>query len=236
MRRAALGFLVGVALAAPAWAEITAAQFVDPTGRYGHGVLGDAIEYGALEYTVQEGGKTRRLRITLPQDHVFEDIAPRLADVDGDGLPEIIVVETDMRQGAALAIYGVNGKITETPHIGQSNRWLAPVGVADLDGDGAVELSYVDRPHLARVLTVWRFQDGALEKVATQTGHTNHSIGQDYITGGVRTCGGVVEMITLSPDWSRIYATRLIDDALERRDIGPNEKGASVERALDCNF
>lgn len=233
MRAAAGLLLAGGLIAAPVVAEITAAEFTEPTSRYAHGVLGDAVEYGALEYTVETDGGTQRLRITLPADHVFEDVAPRLADVDGDGLPEIIVVETDMRQGAALAIYGKGGKIAETPHIGQSNRWLAPVGIADLDGDGAVELAYVDRPHLARILTIWRYEDGKLTRVATQSGHTNHRIGQDFISGGLRDCGSAVEMITFSPDWSRVQATRLVSDELMSHDVGANTQGAA-DRAMDC--
>jgi hypothetical protein len=46
--------------------------------------------------------------------------------------------------------------LAATPHIGSANRWLAPIGAADLDGDGRVEIAYVDRPHLARTLRIWR--------------------------------------------------------------------------------
>ena len=38
---------------------------------------------------------------------------------------------------------------------------LAPLGAADLDGDGKIELAYIDRPHLAKILRIWRFDDGA---------------------------------------------------------------------------
>jgi hypothetical protein len=71
--------------------------------------------------------------------------------------------------------------------IGQRNRWLAPIGAADLDGDGRVEIAYVDRPHLARTLRVWRSRPGGtLTEIATATGLTNHRIGEAFITGGIR--------------------------------------------------
>ncbi|KKK71257.1 hypothetical protein LCGC14_2915730, partial [marine sediment metagenome] len=164
----------------------------------------------------------------------FEDIAPRLVDVTGDGAPEVLVIETDVNRGAALAIYGPEGKITETPHIGQSNRWLAPLGAADLDGDGAIEIAYVDRPHLARVLRVWRFANGSLSEVAQMEGLTNHRIGEQYISGGIRDCGGVPEVVLADADWQRVVAVTLKDGQLAQRDIGPFAGAESFAAALAC--
>ena len=148
---------------------ILSATFTDPTTRYAHGVLGDAIEWGTLEVEVgNQTGATSGLfsgkrsvtwRFTLPQELVFEDTEPRLWDVTGDGDPEIVDVQSHRDFGARLVILGVPDgasgadaapvQIGETPFIGQTNRWLAPVGAADLDGDGKIEVGYIDRPHLA---------------------------------------------------------------------------------------
>ncbi|MCW8842858.1 MAG: VCBS repeat-containing protein [Rhodobacteraceae bacterium] len=213
-------------------AEIVSARYTEPTTRYDHGILGDAIEYGALEMRLRNGQK---LRLTLPESRVFEDIAPRLVDVDFDGLPEVTVIETSIEKGARLAIYGEKGLIAATPFIGRTHRWLAPLGAADIDGDGAMELAYIDRPHLARVLRVWRFEDGQLTHVADLQGLTNHQIGQDYISGGIRSCTGVSEIITANGDWSRIMATRLAGARLIARDIGPFFGRKSLEAALLCD-
>lgn len=222
--------------AAPATAQvITAAEFSQPTTRYGHAILGDAIEYGGLILTLDDGsGTPRAVEITLPQDHVFEDVAPRLWDVTGDGAPEVVVVETDVTAGGALAIYGPDGKITETPHIGRANRWLAPIGAADLDGDGHIEIAYVDRPHLARVLRVLRFQDGALHDVTQAAGVTNHRIGEADIAGGIRDCGTGPEMIVATANWTRLLAVRLRDGDLSATDIGPHRDRASFVEAMAC--
>ncbi|KIN64519.1 Integrin [Sulfitobacter noctilucicola] len=225
--------LFGTVLAAPAAAEqITAAHFVEPTTRYAHAVLGDAIEYGALRIEVTGLGS---VLVRLPKDHVFEDVAPRLWDVDGDGNPEVVVIETDVTQGAALAIYGPEGKITETPHIGRPNRWLAPIGAADLDGDGLIELAYVDRPHLAKTIRVWRFEAGALKPVADLAGFTNHRIGEDNIAGGIRTCNGGPEMIVATGDWTRLSAVSFAEDAFTVQDIGAHDGRGSFATALRCD-
>ncbi|MGR3712331.1 MAG: FG-GAP repeat domain-containing protein [Shimia sp.] len=217
--------------AAPVVAEIVGARYTAPTTRYAHGVLGDAIEYGVLELRMR-GGKT--VTITLPESRVFEDIAPRVVDVTGDGAPEAVVVESSQRGGARLAIYTEAGLLAATPHIGQTNRWLAPVGVADLDGDGFVELAYIDRPHLAKTLRVWRFKDGALREVAKRKGLTNHRIGEDFISGGIRTCEDGPEMITVDAAWQKVMATTFDGTRLEVQALGPFSGQASLRAALEC--
>lgn len=213
---------------------IVEARYADPTTRYAHGVLGDAIEWGALELVVEDWAHKTKVKIKLPEDRVFEDVAPRLVDVDGDGKPEVVVVESQLNTGAQLAVYNESGKIASTPHIGRSNRWLAPVGVADLDGDGHVELAYIDRPHLAKTLRIWRYKDGALVHVVDQVGLTNHRIGERDIGGGLRDCDGGIEMITASADWSRVIATRLNGDQLVMQDVGKHTGRASLNAALNC--
>lgn len=58
------------------------AWYEKPTKRYDHGVLGDAIEAGSLVVFDNAG---RKYEVVLPETFVFEDITPRIADLDGDG-------------------------------------------------------------------------------------------------------------------------------------------------------
>ncbi|WP_163849297.1 FG-GAP repeat domain-containing protein [Pseudooceanicola aestuarii] len=237
MRRlSATALVAGLGLAwltaAPLSAQaITGAQYAAPTTRYAHGILGDAVEWGALVLTLSDG--TRR-RHVLPQRLVFEDTAPRLADLDGDGAPEVIVVESDRRKGARLAIWSGAGRMTATPHIGQANRWLAPVGAADLDGDGRMEIAYVDRPHLARVLRIWRYSDTTLTQVASAAGLTNHRIGWPDIPGGLRRCDKGVEMVLASADWRQVIAARFDGQKITARAIAPLADKDSLNAALTC--
>ncbi|MBB3993002.1 hypothetical protein GGR95_000621 [Sulfitobacter undariae] len=245
-RRAVLPLCVWLAGAGTALAAetITSARFTEPTSRYAHGVLGDAEEWEALEIktnnasndTLSSNAVLRKntYTIRLPLTSVFEDVAPRLADVDGDGNPEVVVVETSVTQGASLAIYDAKGKRAATPYIGTRNRWLAPVAVADLDGDGFVELAYIDRPHLMKTLRVWRFENGALSEIATFGGVTNHRVGETDIAGGLRDCGTGPEMIVANANWTRLMAVTLQNASLVARDIGPHKNRNSFNRALEC--
>ena len=247
MRRAAQGLLA--ALLAVLWAGaavatppnvILKAVYSEPTGRYAHGILGDALEWGALVLTVDQCAdcETRQIRkftLRLPENRVFEDLEPRIVR-DEFGMTYVMVVETDLELGARLALYTANGLSHATPFIGRSNRWLAPVGVADLDGDGVPEIAYVEKPHLSRELKIWRFHEDRLEYLTALSGLTNHRIGEDFISGGIRDCGEGPEMITANADWSGIMATRFDGSRLTTRRIAAFDGRAGFAAALDCKF
>ncbi len=228
---------------------ILSARYIEPTTRYDHGILGDAVEWGGIEIVTgaSRGDPAKTLlstkreftwQIVLPEDRVFEDVEPRLWDVTGDGAPELVLVLTRLDLGASLLVVGlVDGKpaeIAATPHIGATHRWLAPIGAADLDGDGFVEIAYVDRPHLARTIRVWRFRDGALGHVADLPGYTNHRIGEDNIAGGIRDCGQGPEMIVANAGWTEVAAVTFDGQRFAARSLGPHRSRASFATALAC--
>ncbi|WP_088623712.1 VCBS repeat-containing protein [Oceanicola sp. 22II-s10i] len=204
---------------------------------YGHDVFGGLAHGKSLTIHVRVPGEARitcPAGVVLPDGQVFEDIAPRLVDLTGDGLPEVVTVVSSVTRGAALAVYDRRGRLVAmTPPIGQANRWLAPAGFGDLDGDGRIEIAYVDRPHLAKVLRIWRLEGGRLREVAAAEGFTNHRIGDRVIHGGVRDCGQGAEVLTADGAWSRLLATRLRDGRIVARDLGAYSARA-MDRALDC--
>ena len=217
-------------------ADLAAAWFAGATTIYDHGILGDAVEAAMLTVQVQ-GRDCPVVTVAAGAGHVFEDTAPRLADLDGDGRDEVIVVRSSLTKGAQLALYGLrDGALTllaATPYIGQTHRWLAPVGAGDLDGDGRIEVAYIDRPHLDRVLRIWRFDGASLTEAYRVPGLTNHRIGDRTITGGIRTCDGGTEAVTADAGWSRVVATRIAGDRAVMRDLGPMGPDA-LSAALRC--
>lgn len=158
--------------------DISRAWLAEPTTRYGHGVLGDAIEAASLVMEFRAGG---RAMVRLPSDSVFEDLIPRLADLDRDGKDEIVLVKSYLDRGASLAIvkqrYEKHTIVFETPPIGQANRWLNPAGIADFDGDGAIDIAFVRMPHVLGMLELWSWRDGRLHKMLELDDVTNHVIG-----------------------------------------------------------
>ena len=174
---------------------------------------------------------THQTRIDLPEERVFEDIAPRLWDITGDGRPEIVVVESDAEQGARLTAWEAGAEdrdgaypvalLATTPFIGTRFRWLAPLGAADFTGDGVAEIAYVETPHLNRVLILVTLQGDDLVEIARLEGVTNHAIGEEEIYGRIRQCGGIPEIIALSADRQSVLAIRLQGGELLPRVLGP---------------
>ncbi len=222
-----------VALAWPALAQdvplsegaVVTAELIAPTDRYDHGVLGDAVEWGGLRLGINTcigcaRQSVQTLTITLPVTRVFEDVTARVADLDGDGRAEVIVVETDMVQGGSLAIYDAQGKRAATAFPGQTHRWVAPAGIGDFNGDGRIEIAYVDRPHIAREVVFLRYKYGKLTEIARAPGYSNHRIGDASISGGTRRCGGQDTLVLASADWSRVMELRLKGSRIIAQDIG----------------
>lgn len=219
---------------------VVAARYSGATTAYGHGVLGDAVEASALLVRTEDGAGVRCDVVEAGPERVFEDTGPRLIDLDGDGLNEVIVVASHAAQGARLEVYGYGTRdgalrlLAHTPYIGTRFRWLAPVGAADLDGDGHMEIAYIDRPHLAKTLRIWRFKDGALTEIAVQQGYSNHKIGWPFIAGGLRDCGAGPEMILATGNWSRVMAARMQGGIVVARDLGAYWSADSLADALVC--
>jgi hypothetical protein len=158
--------------------DIARVYLAEPTTRYDHGILGDKIEAGALVIQTRDG---ERHSVRLRHDAVFEDLEPRLADLNGDGHDEIVVVKSYLRHGSALAVIGERkGRyeiLAETPPLGGPHRWLDPAGIADFSGDGKIDIALVRQPHVIGALELWSWHDGRLYKSAEMEGFANHIAG-----------------------------------------------------------
>ena len=189
------------------------------TDRYGHGVLGDAIEAGTL-FAVDRSG--RRHAAVLDADRVFEDRLPRMADLDGDGDDELLVIRSELTAGAALASYGLaDGELVEeaaSAPIGRANRWLNVAGIADFDGDGRLEVAAVVTPHIGGTLTLYRQQGRVLQPVMSLHGFSNHRIGDRELgMSAVADLDGDAIADLLVPDTRRrdLQLVRVRDGQLE---------------------
>ena len=224
-----------------------AASLSGPTDRYPHNVLGDIPAFTSLTVSAQVCADCPQprvgLRVTLDAPLVFEDAAPRLWDITGDGRPEIVVVQSHDTKGARLTAWELGQTasgapdlkmLTSTDFIGTRFRWLAPFGIGDFTGDGAIEIAYVETPHLGKTLRLVALVGNRLVPRGALQGVTNHRIGEETIAGGVRACDGRVEAVLASGDWRRIFAVGWRDGGLVSRDLGALTRRQDLTRALTC--
>lgn len=153
------------------------AQYASPTDRYKHGALGDYWE--AAQLVVYFEGNI--FEVSLNNLYVFEDIRPRLWDVDNDSISEIITIRSKVGEGAGIAIY----KLTESgleesafvDEIGTANRWLNIAAIYDMDEDGITELLWVQTPHIGGILKGAKITPGQIRASDEVSYYSNHQGG-----------------------------------------------------------
>lgn len=173
--------------------DIAWAWLGTPTARYPHKALGSPIHAATLHVQTNSlDGVPQTLAYTLAFHRVFEDLTVRLVDLDGDGRDEMIVIESDALHGSSIVVLGLRalpGKastraaaqaavaITELARssaTGGTFYWLNPVGVADFDADGKLDIASVTTPHVGGVLTLYHYRPPALEPFAKAMDVSNH--------------------------------------------------------------
>ncbi len=157
---------------------IVDARYEMPTERYGHFAPGRPHEYARLVATTDAG---RRLALDLPANEVFEDVVPRVVPSGDGGAAEILAVVSGRAVGSGLALVGLAAGrlaiVARSAPLGTPMRWLNPLPVADLDGDGSAEIAAVTTPHIGGVLRLYRRTGDRLVEVDALEGFSNHVYG-----------------------------------------------------------
>jgi len=200
--------------------EIARAWFAEPTARYDHGILGDKIEAGSQVIERRDG---KRQTVRLKDDAVFEDLKPRLADLDRNGHDAVIVVKSTLKRGSSLAVIAERrGKyeiVAETPPLGAAHRWLDPAGIGDFSGDGKTGIALVRQPHVIGALELWNWRGGDLRKAAELPDIANHIAGTraiDMAAVADFDGDGAADIAAPSLDRSRL---RIVSFAPKAREI-----------------
>ena len=158
----------------------------DPTTRYDHGVLGDAIEAGSITLveTLPEIKVVQKVIIDPPV--VIEGIAPIWADFDGDSQREVIVTLSDASLGARVVVFAEDGsQLAASAAIGTGFRWRNQLASAPTAPGVGLELVDVLTPHIGGVVEFFQLANGRLDLTTQLAGYTTHVIGTRNLDMGL---------------------------------------------------
>jgi len=162
--------------------DIVEATLIGRTTRYRHFVLGTPYEAAGLRVRTAEG---QILEFMLPEDSVFEDRQPRIADLNNDGRNEVVLVRSRLSMGSSLAIIGIqNGVLkllAESTPNGGPQRWLNPAGIGNFLNNERRQVALVRMPHTVGRLEFWDFDGGMLNLRGALDNTSNHRIGSDQM-------------------------------------------------------
>jgi hypothetical protein len=166
--------------------DVAWAWLGSPTLRYPHRALGSPTHAASIHALVRSrSGAWRLVESRLPLHRVYEDRVPRILDIDRDGSEEIILVEADALRGASLVVLGIYHAAdrpvlverARSAFAGTSFRWLNPVGVADFDADGQLDVAMVLTPHIGGELQLLHYRPPSLVPYARALDVSNHRMG-----------------------------------------------------------
>lgn len=185
--------------------------------RYVHGIMGDDLEGTVLMVVaVVDDALQVVARVDLPGDHIYEGLSPMWADVDGDGIEDLITTVSNGHDGARNRVYFFDGTMilreVDGPVIGQPNRWQHQIAWGPFGADGESLLVDVLTPHIGGIVRFHRYTGDALEVIASIGGHTSHVINTrnlDMAVAGDFNGDGVLEIALPTQDRTRIEGIQL---------------------------
>jgi len=203
--------------------QSTMAWYEKPTTRYAHGVLGDKKEGSRL--AIHSNFKTYYQ--DLNENEVFEDIHPRIIDLNQDGQLDVMTIVSTHDLGARIRIYTIENNqikiLAETEAIGKGNRWLNPVGFSDFNGDGTKEIALVRTPHIGGILERWQYNGDGLERlVHTIADVSNHEIGSPILNNHAildYNSDGIDDILIPNQSRNKLKIISLVDPAKTLKNI-----------------
>lgn len=198
--------------------------------RYVHGIMGDDIEGASLVVLRINDDQLEIIeQIDLEGDAVYEGLSPMWADINEDGVQDLVTTVSDSQSGSRIRVYlfTENGILTvDGQAIGQANRWQHQLAWGAFGANAEMQLVDVLTPHIGGIVRFYEFDGTQMVIQAQISGYTSHVIGSrnlDMAVAGDFDGDGQLEIVLPSQNRQRIAGIR------------NSENGAVVAWELDLN-
>ncbi|WP_406670853.1 hypothetical protein V7O67_03295 [Methanolobus sp. ZRKC4] len=149
-----------------------------PTEDYKHGVLGDSIEASSITLVETAGTPAIAKVIDIPEGDVIEGIVPLWADLDGNGIREIIVTLSNANEGARVVVFDEDGTtVASGPSTGTGYRWRHQIAVAPFGPEEETEIVDVLTPHIGGIVEFYQWEGNELQVSSSLSGYSSHLAG-----------------------------------------------------------
>lgn len=197
-----------------------AAVPIDPTDRYRHGVLGDAIESTAIAVVDPEGDRGEPVvldRTEPPGESVFEGLLPFWP---GGEDRQFVLTEASASDGARVALYENGRRVAAGPRVSGTGGWTHQLAVGPFAPDGSTEIATVEKPHVEHNLQFLARDGDSLSVEAARRGYQSHTIAAGRNTSRVRAgdfdADGRPEVLLPRTDQQHLDGVRHTPDGAER--------------------
>ncbi|HLF90056.1 MAG TPA: hypothetical protein VI451_13990, partial [Anaerolineales bacterium] len=182
---------------------------------YPHGVLGDAIEAASISLVQTQPTFELLWTASIPDGKVAEGLAPIWADLDGNGIREIIVTASDENSGAQILVFDEHGaRIAAGPAIGRGFRWRHQLVAAPFDSSGKILLADVLTPHIGGIVEFSEWVGDRLEVLTLLEDFSSHRIGTrnlDMALAGDFDGDGFAELVVPNQEMDQLAYIQYVD-------------------------
>lgn len=189
------------------------AVYAGPTDSYAHGVLGDQLEASRID--VVDSASLEVVRsIDAPPGEVFEGLSPFWADVDGDGVDELVATSSGPDVGARIVVYSETGTVVASSEpVGRGFRWRHQLAAGPFGPNGEVEIVNVVTPHIGGRLEFLRLVGAQMESTVAAGEYSTHVLGSRNLDQGlgIRVGAGTGVIVPSQDQRSLMLATRSSD-------------------------
>lgn len=182
----------------------------EPTDRFPHSALGDGLE--ATSVVAVTVGVNETETVYRSENDVIESIAPLLADVDGDGIDDVVLTVSNDREVWVVAASSTgDGVVAVSDPADRLLGWRHVVAVGPLGPSGQSEIAEVLYPDAQGSVRFLRLNGDTLGIAATRTGYRSHEFGTRNLEQAVAADvdrDGRVEVILPTLDRQHIAGVR----------------------------